>query len=348
MIDRRSVLAGVAALGAAASAPRIARAQTLETVAVGKLIGVSDCAFYIADKKGFFREAGVDVRWTTFPQSQQMVAPLANGQLDALGASVSAGIWNAIGRGIPLKIVGDRGIDYPPYGGLPLVVRTDLVRRGRFKTVRDLRGLKVAEPGKGTSNLAILVRFLRRAGLAYDDVEHVFLPFPDQLAALRNGALDASVLIEPFATAAIKEGYATKVGSDADIYPNHQISALMYSTRFMRERPEAARRFFVGYLRGLRYYHDALRGGRFAGPTANDVIAILQDFIKVPDPGIWREITPSGVSTNGRVDVPSLEFDYGIYKQYGFITNPANVLTSVDLSYADAAAKELGPYVAAR
>ena len=69
--------------------------------------------------------------WTTFPQSQAMVAPLAQGQLDGMGASVSAGIYNAIGAGIPIKIVGDRGIDYAPYGALPLVVRTDLIKSGR-------------------------------------------------------------------------------------------------------------------------------------------------------------------------------------------------------------------------
>jgi NitT/TauT family transport system substrate-binding protein len=337
------------AAGCAAALPlRPARAQTIETVHVGKLIGVSDCPFYIADKKGFFRDAGVDVQWTTFPQSQQMVAPLANGQLDALGASVSAGIYNAIGRGVPLRIVGDRGIDYAPYGGLQLVVRTQLVKSGRYKELKDLKGMKVAEPGKGSSNLPILVRFLEKAGLAYTDIEHLFLPFADQLGGLRNGALDASVLIEPFATAAIHEGYATRVGYDTDVYPNHQISALMYSTKFMSQRPEAAHKLFVGYLRGLRYYHDALRDGKFAGPTAPDVIAILEENIKLPDPAIWREITPSGVSTNGRVDVASLQYDYDVYKGLGLITNPTDVAQAIDMTYADAADKQLGAYVPAR
>lgn len=345
-MNRRSVLAGLGAGAVAAGTARPVRAQALESVSVGKLIGVSDAAFYIGDKKGFFRDAGVDVKWTTFPQSQAMVAPLAAGQLDALGASVSAGIWNAVGRGVQMRIVADRGIDYAPYGGLPLVVRTELVKSGRFKTLRDLKGLKVAEPGKGTSNLAILIRFLRKAGLAYDDVEHVFLPFASQLAGLRNGALDASVLIEPFATTAVREGYATKIAPDTDVYPNHQISALMYSRQFMEKRPDAARKFMVGYLRALRFYHDALRGGKFAGPNAPEVIAILQEFIKLPNPALWREITPSGCTTTGRVDAPSLEFDYGVYKQYGQITNPANVLASIDMSFVDAAAKTLGPYKA--
>ena len=133
MIDRRNMLAGIASAGAAAALGRRASAQSLETVNCGKLTGISDAAFFIADKKGYFREAGVSVNWTTFPQSQAMVAPLAAGQLDAMGASVGAGICNAMGRDVQLKIVGDRGVDYAPYGGLQLVVRTDLVKSGRYK-----------------------------------------------------------------------------------------------------------------------------------------------------------------------------------------------------------------------
>jgi NitT/TauT family transport system substrate-binding protein len=343
LIDRRQALAGIAALTAAAAA-RPVRAQTPDTVNVGKLIGVSDCPFYIADKKGYFRDQGLNVVWTTFPQSQAMVAPLAQGQLDGMGASVSAGIYNAIGSGVPLKIVGDRGIDYAPYGALPLIVRTELVKSGRFKTLSDLKGLRFAEPGKGSANLPIVYRFLKKAGLAYDDVQHLFLPFPDQVAGMRNGNIDASTMIEPFASLVVKDGSGTRIAPDYTAYPNHQISALMFSGQFIQKRPEVAKRFFVGYLRGLRYYHDALQNGKFAGPTGEDVISILQSEIKLPDPSLWHAVTPSAVQTNGRVDAASLQFDYDVYKELGLIDKPVSVVNSIDLSFADNANRQLGPY----
>jgi NitT/TauT family transport system substrate-binding protein len=343
LIDRRQALAGIAALAATAAA-RPARAQTLDTVNMGKLIGISDGPFYLADKKGYFRDAGLNVVWTTFSQSQAMVAPLAQGQLDGMGASVSAAIYNAIGSGVPLKIVGDRGIDYKPYGALPLIVRTELVKSGRFKTLPDLKGLRFAEPGKGSANLPIVYRFLKKAGLKYDDVEHVFLPFPDQVAGMRNGNIDCSTMIEPFATSVVKSGAGTYIAADYTAYPNHQISALMYSPQFVTKRTDVAKRFLVGYLRGLRYYHDALRNGKFAGPTADDVIAILQAEIKLPDPSVWRELTPSAVQTNGRVDEASLEFDYSVFKELGLIQNPVNVASAIDMSFADNANRQLGPY----
>jgi NitT/TauT family transport system substrate-binding protein len=343
LFNRRHALAGIAALSAWTSA-RPLRSQGLDTVNVGKLTGVSDCPFYIADRKGYFRDAGLNIVWTTFPQSQAMVAPLAEGQLDAMGASVSAGIYNAIGAGVPLKIVGDRGIDYAPYGALPLVVRTELVKSGRFKTLADLRGLRVAEPGRGSANLPIVYRFLRQGGLTYDDVQHVFLPFPDQVAGMRNGTIDAASLIEPFASVVVKDGAGTRIAPDYTAYPNHQISALMYSGGFAQRRTEVAKRFFVAYLRGLRYYHDALRDGRFAGPTSEDVIGILESEIKLPDPSIWHLIAPSAVQTNGRVDVASLQFDYDVFRQLGLIDKPVSVTNAIDLSFADNANRQLGPY----
>lgn len=349
MIRRRHAIAALGAFASTASLwPRLAGAQTVETVKVAKLTGVSDCPFYIGEAKGFFREAGVNVEWTTFPQSNQVVPAMSTGRLDAMGASVTAAIWNAVGAGLPIKIVADRGLDYPPYGGLMLVVRTELVKSGRVKSIRDLGGLKFAEPGRGSSNLPIVVRFLRSAGMKYDDVQHLFLPFPDQIAALKNGSIVASVLIEPFGSGAVKEGFATRLGIDTDVYPNHQISALMYNSEFMQKRPDAAKRYMVGYVRSLRYYHDALKDGKFAGPTANDVLAILQENINLPDPSIFRAMIPSGDTTTGRVDVPSLQFDYDIYREQGLIDKAVNVRDSIDVSIADAAAKQLGPYVPAR
>jgi len=347
MIDRRTALAGIAAAGTTVAWGGRAGAQALETVNCGRLTGVSDAAFFIADKKGFFRDAGVTVNWTTFPQSQAMVAPLAAGQLDAMGASVSAGIYNAMGRNVALKIVGDRGIDYAPYGGLQLIVRTDLVKSGRFKTLHDLKGLTVAEPGRGSQNLPILVRFLQKAGLGYGDIGHLFMPFPDQVAGLRNGSVDASVLIEPYATVAVREGSGQRIAYDYEAYPNHQISALMYSADFVTKRTPAAHKFFVGYLRGLRYYHDALRDGKLAGPTATDVIGILQENIALPDPSLWHLMSPSAVQTNGRADVPSLSYDYEVYNDLGLISSPTNVAASIDFTFADAANRQLGRYVPA-
>ena len=63
-----------------------------------------------------------------------MVAPLGTGQLDAGAGSASAGLYNAVARGIKIKIVADKASSAPGYGATKILVRKD---RGRQRTLQD-------------------------------------------------------------------------------------------------------------------------------------------------------------------------------------------------------------------
>jgi len=54
-----------------------AGAATAQTVTVGATSSTSDAPIYIADKKGFFRQEGIDVTVSNFRSASDMVAPLA-------------------------------------------------------------------------------------------------------------------------------------------------------------------------------------------------------------------------------------------------------------------------------
>ena len=100
----------------------------------------------------------------------------------------------------------------------------------------------------------------------------------------------------------------------------------------------------VAYVRGLRFYHDALKGGKLAGPTSREVIAILGDYLKVSDPSIFREMTPCSVNPDGFVNVKSLAQDYATFKQLGLLTGEAPFDRAIDASFVEHAYKILGPY----
>ena len=110
----------------------------------------TDVGFFIADKKGYFRDEGLAVNFTNFDTASKMVAPLGTGQLDIGGGAPSVGLYNAIVRGIDIKIVADKGATPPGHGFQPLMIRSDLIASGRFKTLKDLKGLKIAISGPGT------------------------------------------------------------------------------------------------------------------------------------------------------------------------------------------------------
>ena len=202
----------------------------------------------------------------------------------------------------------------------------------------------IAMNGTGISSWGTLAAGLKRGGLTFADVTTVDMPFPDHVLALQNGAVDGSLTTEPSITIAIQRGYAVALAGDDELIPRHAISQLLYPEDFVKKKPELALKFMRAYLKGVRLYNDALRDGRLAGPASDEVIVMLTDYTPIKDPAIYRSIIPVGMDPDGKVDMPSLKSDYELYKSLGLVQGDVKVEDVVDMSFADAAVKELGPY----
>ena len=313
-------------------------------VRVGIAQASSDVGLYLAEKKGYFKAEGLTVSFIPFDSGARMVAPLGAGQLDVGAGSPAAGLYNAVARGINIKIVADKGSTPPGYGFQPLLVRKDLVDSGRFKTLKDLKGMKIAGSAPGSASTSTLNEALKKAGLKYTDVERVFMGFPQHVIALQNKAVDASMTTEPSATRAVQSGAAVRVMGDDEIYPNHQLAVILYGGQFIKEQPDAARRFMRAYLRAVRDYNDALVNGHIAGPNADEVIAALTQYTPIKDPAVFRSINTQGCNPDGHLNIDSLRKDLDFYREQGEVTANVTVEQAVDHSFVDAALKELGPY----
>src|SRR2546422_10498615 len=153
-----------------------------QAITVGATSSTSDAPIYIADKKGYFRDEGLEVKVVNFRSAADMVAPLGAGQIEAGAGSASAGLYNAVARGIRIKIVADKASSPPGYGATKILVRKDHVESGRYKEVKDLKGMRFAMNAPGVSNTATLNALLKSVGLDYLDVDTVEMPFPDHVA----------------------------------------------------------------------------------------------------------------------------------------------------------------------
>jgi len=321
--------------------PEIAAAQA---ITVGATASTSDAPIYIADKKGYFRDEGLDVKVVNFRSAADMVAPLGAGQIEAGAGSASAGLYNAVARGIRIKIVADKASSPPGYGGTKILVRKDHVESGRYRQIADLKGMKFAMNAPGVSNTSTLNTLLKSVGLKYSDVETVDMPLPDHVAALKNKSVDAAASVEPGPALAIRNGDAVLVKSDDEILPNHQIAVLLYAEEFALKRPEAARSFMRAYLRAVRFYNGALQDGRLDGPNADEVIAILSEATPIKSRDIYKAITPTGMNPDGRVNKASLAYDLAFYAEQGLIRGAVHLEDAIDGTFVDAALKALGPY----
>jgi NitT/TauT family transport system substrate-binding protein len=321
-------------------------AQTNTTVKVASAGIASDIGFFIADKKGYFRDGGLDVQLTQMANSPQMIAPLGMGQLDVGAGTVAAGLYNAVSQNIAIRVVADKGSMRRGYGFSGLMVRKDLVDSGRFKTYKDLKGMKLAVGTFGSANASAMNEALKTGGLKWSDAgEIVALTFPQHIVAFQNKAIDAGMTNEPTATQAAQNGFAVRIAGNDEIYPEQQTAVVLYSEIFARTRPQLALKFMRAYIKAVREYNDALVDGHIAGPNADEVVAILSEYTFIKDAKVHRSITPPAIDPNGRLSIEGLRNDLAFFKERKLLQDPTMMVERiVDTSILDKTIAELGPY----
>ena len=348
----RTILSGLVACNFFVLTAEIAA----QTIMVGTASTISDAPLYIADSKGYFREEGLDVERRNFRSAADIVLPLREGQIQVGVASVSAGFFNAITDGIKIKIVADKGSSVPGYGGIKILVRKDHIDSGHYRTLKDLKNMKIAVSGRGAINASTLNALLKSVDLRYpDDVQLRFIQVQDHVDALRYKLVDATASVEPQATEAIKGGHGCLIKSDDEILRNHQIAILFYSEEFAQRRSDEGKKLMRAYIRAIRFYNDALNNGQFEGPTANEVISILSKSVgtkKLSDRQYeekqeeYKHVAPIGMNPDGWVNQQSLDDDLKFYSKQAQVkdNNGLNLDDLVDNSFVRAAHEVLYPY----
>ena len=87
-----------------------------QDVTVGLPAVVTDAPFFIAQANGYFKDEGLTVHFEDFASAAKMIAPLGAGEIDVGAGAPSVGLYNAVARGIGIKIVADKGHIAPGYG----------------------------------------------------------------------------------------------------------------------------------------------------------------------------------------------------------------------------------------
>jgi NitT/TauT family transport system substrate-binding protein len=311
-------------------------------VGIGITNTATDVGFFIADKKGYFRDAGIAVTMTPFASAARMIAPLGTGQLDVGAGTVAAGLYNAAERGIRMRIVADKGSIADGYEFSTLLVRKDLVDGGRYKTLADLKGMTIATAAQGSGSESSLNEALKKGGLKFADVNVVYMGFPEMLAAFRNKGIDAGITNEPTVTRTIREGVAVRASPQA-IYPGQQTAVVLFSESFA-DRRALAQKFMNAYIRAVRDYNGALKDGRLAGPNAAEIISILTEYTAIKDPETFATMSAFAVNPDGHVNAASLRNDLAFFKERRLVDGKVSVDQVIDQSFAEEAVRALGAY----
>ncbi|HWG05256.1 MAG TPA: ABC transporter substrate-binding protein [Beijerinckiaceae bacterium] len=333
------------AIFAVTMAAGLAGSVHAQELTIGTIGAASDAPLFIADAKGYYAEQGLKVKFVRFDSAAKMIPSLGSGEVDVGSGATSAGLYNAVKRGINIKIVSDKARNAKGYGFEAIMVRKDLFDSGKIKSLKDFKGLKVAMSANGNSENALMNYALVKAGLSYNDIDPVFLGFPEHIAAMANKAIDASLTVEPTVTKLLQQGTAVRLVGADQIFPDFQTAVVFYSPKFAADQPDNAKKFMIALVKAMRFYDDALKGGHIAGPNADEVVKILTEYSFIKDPAVHRAIISQSVDPDGSLDMPSLQMSWQYFVDTKQIDGSVKVADVVDLSYVHEAAKALGPYV---
>jgi ABC-type nitrate/sulfonate/bicarbonate transport system substrate-binding protein len=293
--------------------------------------------YYLALERGYFREEGLEVEFTRFATAGDMIAPLASGALDVGSGGIGAGLFNAIAQGIPLKIVADHTINRPEDRAAAWMVRAAIA--DRVKEPSDVRGMAVGLGTVGSTVDVELDTILDLGGLTRDDIEIKAVSYADQVAAFANGSVDLAFVFEPQLTRLRQEGLARVWKTSGEIIPNHETAVLLYGPSLTQEKPEAAKRFMVAHLRGVR---DAQKELGNVATRNKDTIRTVAKYTTITDLQVWEQLELPTKNPDGYNNRASIERDLRYFVDKGLVRNPPNLAEVIDQSYVDYALSVLG------
>jgi NitT/TauT family transport system substrate-binding protein len=317
--------------------------QAADKINLAVIGSAVDTPFYIARDKGYFKDEDLEVNFINFDSGARVIVPLATGDLDIGSGALSVSFYNAMARGVLIRIVADKGHTAPGFYYQSVFVRKDLIDDGAVRGLKDLKGKRMGFAAPGVTALSVVNEAATAAGISFDDIEPVYMNFPMQVVALKNRAIDASILVEPAATLAANEGFGVRFMNTEEFYPNDQIAAVFYTHRFASARPDAARKFMQAYLRGLRTYTDALTDGRLVGPKAREVADTMVTNFRLRPELIAQMYSPA-LDPDGALSTASIRKDFGFFRNKGWLTGSLDLDQVIDTSIAKKASAELGPY----
>jgi len=160
------------------------------------------------------------------------------------------------------------------------------------------------------------------------------------LPAIANGSIDVAAPTEPTATRILDAGTAMLITRTDVVVPGEQTAVILFSEKFAQDK-DAATRFMTGYLQGVRLYNDAF--DKKDPAKRAEVVQILATATKLDAALIERLVMP-GLHPDGKVNADSLNASQQYFVAKGSQQKAVDMAKVVDLSFVDAAVKQLGAY----
>jgi NitT/TauT family transport system substrate-binding protein len=253
-MTRLSVAFGLVIALAAGSCGRPAEPE-LDHVRAVVLPYLTMAPFYVAAEEGFFAEQNLDVEFVKLGRDQEIMAALAQGDVDAAAGMLTVNVLSLAARGARVRVVAAMSELTPDHCAyMAFIARREHLESGALEDPDRLRGMRF--------DADILIplgywtdEFLRPLDLTVNDFDLVNLPTPAAMQAMDGGSIDLTIDSEPFLSMYRDMESAVVWKPVGEVLPGYVISTMMYGPTMLDERPDVGRRFATAIVKGIRRYN---------------------------------------------------------------------------------------------
>jgi NitT/TauT family transport system substrate-binding protein len=311
----RFALAGLLALMTIGAA----QAEEALKARIGVLRLSSSAPVFIAQDKGYFRDAGLDVELKFFDAAQPIAVATTSGDVDFGITAFTAGLYNLAGKGT-LKVIGGMSREKAGYPLIGYFASNNAYAAG-LKTPKDLAGKRIAVTQVGSSFHYSLGLLADKYGFKLADLKVLPLQsLSNAAAALKGETVDAALLPISTARALVDSGGAKFLGWVGDETP-WQLGAVFASPKTLHNNALVTR-LLAALARADREYHDVILASVKDGKAdVNDKTKPLLDIIaKYTNLPVEQVVgNCSYIDPDGKLDVKNVGNQIEWLQEQGFV-----------------------------
>jgi NitT/TauT family transport system substrate-binding protein len=317
----------------AMSASGIARADDVLKAKIGVLRLSSSAPVFIAQDKGYFREAGLDIELKFFDAAQPIAVATTSGDVDF---GITAGLYNLAGKGT-LKVIGGMSREKAGYPLIGYFASNNAYAAG-LKTPKDLAGKRIAVTQVGSSFHYSLGLLADKYGFKLADVKVLPLQsLSNAAAALKGETVDAALLPVSTARALMDSEGAKFLGWVGDETP-WQLGAVFASPKTLTNNALVTK-LLGALVRADREYHDVILASVKDGKAdINDktkpLLEIIAKYTNLPVEQVVGNC--AYIDPDGKLDVKNVANQISWLQEQGFVDKGFGVDAVIAKEYVKA------------
>ena len=296
-----------------------ARADETLKAKVGVLRLSSSAPVFIAQDKGYFRDAGIEIELRFFDAAQPIAVATTSGDVDIGITAFTAGLFNLAGKGT-LKVIGGMSREKAGYPLIGYFASNQAYANG-LTAPKDLAGKRVAVTQTGSSFHYSLGLLADKYGFKLSDVKIVPLQsLSNAAAALKGETVDAALLPVTTARKVMDEGGAKLLGWVGDETP-WQLGAVFASPKTLTNKPLVTK-LLAALARADREYHDVILASIKDGKaditdTTKPLLEIVAKYTNLPVEQVIGNC--AYIDADGKLDVKNVDNQIKWMQEQGFV-----------------------------